>query len=516
MTTISRTGLRLLRVQDGVSMLIALGVMLATSLLIAVVLTAASGDAHLSHTDTLQKQAYYAALAGIQEYQSELNQNADYWETCPQPAAEIGENSAQRYEVAPVPASGSACNPESPFTSMINSGSGPLANSFRIESVGCAGETGMTTCKGHSASKVQKRTLIATFQVTGFLDYAYFSQYEDPDPILWGTNPKECEKYRSERPASCETIYWAAEDSVNGPVHTDDTAVICGKVSFGQPEHTPPDKVEFVRGMAEDGCRAEPTFYTKSKEYEETKNELEPPPNDSSLKAYVESEYDFKGATHLELDGSTLKVTVENGKTLTPAREMAWPKNGLIFVEASSTGVCTFDYKQTENGSDNSNEEKEETGCGIVYVKGEYSKSLTIGGEKELVINGNVLPSGTSAGVAPGGTATLGLIASKYVRFYHTCGSSETLAVDAALLSTAHSVIDDNFDCGSPGLLDLYGALAQKFRGVMGQFSGSGIVHGLQKDYHYDRRLATDEPPFFLSPLKSGWRVIRETGTNPG
>ena len=46
-------------------MVVALGVMLVCSLLVAAALEAANGDIDLSHRDTLQKQAYYAALAGV-------------------------------------------------------------------------------------------------------------------------------------------------------------------------------------------------------------------------------------------------------------------------------------------------------------------------------------------------------------------------------------------------------------------------------------------------------------------
>ena len=46
------------------------------------------------------------------------------------------------------------------------------ANTFRVKSVGTAGTT--------------HRSLIATFKVGGFLDFAYFTQYEDEDPYLTG------------------------------------------------------------------------------------------------------------------------------------------------------------------------------------------------------------------------------------------------------------------------------------------------------------------------------------------
>jgi hypothetical protein len=88
----------------------------------------------------------------------------------------------------------------------------------------------------------------------------------------------------------------------------------------------------------------------------------------------------------------------------------------------------------------------------------------------------------------------------------------------AAILSTAHSFLVDNYACGETGssgtqTLHVYGAIAQKFRGVVG--SGED-EHGYLKDYKYDPRLATDEPPHFLAPLKAGWKIIRETSPESG
>ena len=82
------------------------------------------------------------------------------------------------------------------------------------------------------------------------------------------------------------------------------------------------------------------------------------------------------------------------------------------------------------------------------------------------------------------------------------------------MLSTSNSVLVDNYNCGSVmGELNIYGALAQKFRGIVGV---AGNTSGYIKDYNYDERLATDEPPYFLSPLDSGWVIVRETAPTGG
>ena len=62
----------------------------------------------------------------------------------------------------------------------------------------------------------------------------------------------------------------------------------------------------------------------------------------------------------------------------------------------------------------------------------------------------------------------------------------------AAILSTKHSFLVDNYGCGeSLEKLNVYGAIAQKFRGIVGTTGGTGYI----KNYNYDERLAVDEPP---------------------
>ena len=76
-------------------MILALGVMFVTSLLLVAAFTAANGDVHLARQDTTQKQAYYAALAGVQEYVYDLQSNPDYWETCEAPKSTVSKNRAR-------------------------------------------------------------------------------------------------------------------------------------------------------------------------------------------------------------------------------------------------------------------------------------------------------------------------------------------------------------------------------------------------------------------------------------
>ncbi|HXB16607.1 MAG TPA: hypothetical protein VNV44_12795 [Solirubrobacteraceae bacterium] len=518
------------RAQDGFTMIIAIGVMFVTALVLVAAFTVANGDVHNSRRSTLEKQAYYAALAGIQEYEVLLQQEPNYWQNCKTVEKEVPEGASQSYIVKPVPATGqSACSTEAPFTSMIES-KGLLANTFRIRSTGRAGLKG-------SHSEGAEKSVIATFGVSGFLQYVFYTNYETEDPALYAasepTLAKNCEKKKYSEwngKYSCKVINFKTGDEIEGPMHTNDAASVEGSTIFGRKGHEPKDTIEINGGTygPASGCPSKggAVYNTTSGCY--TKGaELTPPATDESLEFYVESENHLHGQTHLELKGNEIAVKyfIKNakGEYESASKTLKWPANGLLYVDEN--GVCKEEFNP--QSADTSTEETNTKGCGNVYVSGVYEKSLTIAASKDVIVNGSIYPSSVSGKLAasgssatkPSGTAVLGLIGNRFVRVYHPCsggtngtGSFKDPWIYAAILATQNSWIVDNSECGSSeGKLNVFGAIGQDYRGVV-LVGSSGYV----KNYEYDDRLATDEPPYFLTPLKAGWKVIRQTAQGPG
>jgi Tfp pilus assembly protein PilX len=520
--------------QDGFTMIIAVGVMFVTGLLLVAAFTVANGDVHTSQRSTLEKQAYYAALAGVQQYESLLQSEPNYWQNCKTVENKVPEAAAETYVVKPVPAtSQSSCNAESPYTSMIES-KGTMANTFRIRSTGYAGQKG-------SRANGAERTIIATFGVSGFLEYVYYTNYETKDPGLYeAENEKlanECRgkyyKEWSKTSTSCPSINFVSGDSIEGPMHTNDAALVSGGATFGRKGHEPKDTVEINGGTygSSSGCKSSATYYTATGCYTEKGPTLSPPPDDTSLGFYVEEANHLYGATHLELKGKEIAVTqnVWNSGTKKwseTKKTVAWPANGLIYVEQNEEAGCENPALEVEN-SDTKKELEETRGCANVYVHGTYEKSLTVASSKDVIIDGSTYPTSVSGKLAssgaaatkPSGTTVLGLIANQYVRIYHPCVSSNETGslsdpwIYAGILATQHSFVVDNSGCGAGlGNLNVYGAIGQNYRGVVGRSGGAGYI----KNYEYDDRLATTEPPYFLTPLKAGWKIVRQTAQNPG
>lgn len=408
-------------------MIFAIMILFVTSLLVTAVFVSARGDIKLTQTSSIQKEAYNAAVAGISRYKYQLNSEDEYWKKCPSFSSKIAAasskeaygSSEESFEVKTLPSSKHTekeCKEEKQ-TAIVESAKS-ANGTFRIESTGEAAGV--------------KRSIIATFTHPGFLNYVYFTKYEVEDPTNF-TNPvptNECENYYKVRKATyyeqdgkkqlltkwCPPIHFAANDKVNGPMHTDDSAAICGSNSAPTFGRTKTDKIEMNGGnyLAE-GCSSDP--YSGGEKsaneasgmlgtYTEKGEELSPPSTDNELLSSAEDK--FEGETFIELSGNKMKVThASTGQS----EELPFPSDGVVYVE-NTTGGCGTTY--TPFATDYAAEK----GCGNVYVKGSYTESLTIGAEGDVVIDGNIETSHESSG-EPTGAATLGLIATNFVRVYH-------------------------------------------------------------------------------------------------
>ncbi len=546
-------------------MIVTLGVLLVSSLLMGAAFVAAEGDIHLTQGDQTAKKAYYAAQAGIADYEYHLTQDGNYLNYCTTPvpenpalnqyykagtkeqplkAAELhvaevpagpkGESSGEKYAIQLLPAESNSeeypkCNTGNVVESMIEQKLGAAAGSFRIESTGFA--------------EGKKRTIVATFKNLNFVSYVWYSVYETGDSSLYGKGGPNCGHFYGERPG-CGAFdnYFISGESVNGPMHTEDHAGVCGSPVFGR---GPNDRIEFGNGLkkgkaevgydGESACKgaeSTPNFQGKHIPPSETLS-IKPPPGDEELEHVVETapkNYKYKGKTEIVLEGTTMSVSKwkEVGAELVKETEsgVEFPPNGVIYVAGGCGELYSPFGPAPSYALDNA--------CGNLYVHGEYKKSLTIAAQNDVIINGNITTPLTGE-EKPSTNAMLGLIANNFVRVYHPvtgkreqkfrkCGTAENdelndlknPTVYAAILALNHSFIVDNFDCGKPNLggLNVYGAIAGLFsNGMTGVFSGKSVVSGYGYNLKYDNRLQVAEPPHFLNPIQAAWFVQRETLT---
>jgi type II secretory pathway pseudopilin PulG len=618
--------------EDGFTMIVAIMVLAVSSLLVAAVFVGAQGDVALTRANTSQKEAYYAAMAGISAYKYQLSANTSYWKACPSistgtvPTPTGGSSTQETYKVKTLPTTGSTESEcLSGKQSAILEASGSAVGTFRIESTGIYGK---------GTSQEAKRSLVATFTHPGYLNYVYLSNFEEADPETRGGSTATCEVYHEERVAkglessnTCISFPWIPLDKVEGPFHTNDEADIDGSPTFGRSGHN--DAIEMNKGYYNGKPNFEGDGYT-------TKGLTLLPPEVAATELLSEAGDQFAGKTIITLEGTRMTVTAL-GEGKAPEIK-SFPTNGVISILNSSAG-CPVKYEALETMYGAA-----DLKCGNVYIKGKYTQSLTVIAQNDIIAVGNLTTEGGESGGAPTGNAALGLIAIGHARLYHpikecekeveheeeisgeaevkeksktlkgvsptlnisvgdpisgpkiksgstvksilnlargeieiskeiegtgtsskketvtfeitvkvkeivkckntesqgglvTCNSAGNATatdnpakefgtsinnpiIDAAILSTKHSWGVDNYSCpdnpsGSPafGDLTIWGSIAENFRGRVTCCEAGGIYI---KNYKYDERLKTIQPPDFLAPSSTEVTLSRVTAPPNG
>jgi Tfp pilus assembly protein PilX len=516
--------------------------LLLTSMFVAAGFAAANGDLPLTGLSKDRKTAYAAAEAGLNYYATQVHEDPDYWTHCenvdppnanePNPVNAVWNGvgvdprrwrnvtaSQAQYTIEMLPANGNAKCVDGKQTTVLDQKTG----TFRIRITG----------RSSATSKI-KRSLIATFKRQGFLDYLYFTNFEDLDPQALTTQTARDQAdaycaglYRWQRPRAsapstfngCQEINWISGDGVAGPMHSNDSLLVCNSPTFGRDGN---DKVEVVptvnARVPASGCVDKVNMLGQ---WKTGANVLLPPSNDQPLRAIATNGgYLFSGRTIIYLNGATMTVTDSTG-----TKTEAYPPNGVIYVQNATTGTCNVQYPVAVDYT------VDDSACGNVYVSGTYSSSLTIAADNDVIVaptSGGALnwnSASENLTMTSGSDAVLGLIANRFVRVGHAVNRTASpcanvssgfktanVVVDAAILALQHSWIVDNYDCGLAGNLTVVGAISQMYRGPVG--TGNHVT-GFLKDYQYDDRLRYRSPPYFLSPVAAQWSVIRENEQVP-
>jgi len=187
---------------------------------------------------------------------------------------------------------------------------------------------------------------------------------------------------------------------------------------------------------------------------------------------------------------------------------------------------------------------------GNLYAEGTVKGRVTLAAAQSVIVTGDLVLAG-----GRNGADMLGLVATNSVEVYHprsqtysvqkrnsSCTSSSTtwhlcpaldgrgnpvgtvdvpgwptriadpstgsplpnpgIQIDGSIQTLQHSFLVQKYDEGSHlGTLDVFGSIAQQWRGIVGQPSGPGYF----KLYEYDHRLIYARPPYFPTWVNSKW-----------
>jgi hypothetical protein len=153
--------------------------------------------------------------------------------------------------------------------------------------------------------------------------------------------------------------------------------------------------------------------------------------------------------------------------------------------------------------------------AGDVFVKGTVHATTTLAAKRYVYVVGDVKYQDADADM-------LGLVGNNAVivhnpkkrktnstAFELIDTSQSDRRIDAAILSLEHTFYVQNHDLGRKGTLIVNGAIAQKYRGLVGTGTQTSITTGYAKLYTYDDRMRYTAPPKFLSPVSTTYGITR-------
>ena len=316
---------------------------------------------------------------------------------------------------------------------------GPVAGStvirrYRVRSTGTIGTT--------------SQTVTTYFQPDNYARYIWFTDSES----YQGTN-----------------VWFWDQDSLNGPTHTNGHFNIKGNPVFQGEVRSVDDYLRYYNNgnnINSDNLSNPPYDLP---DFQDTvtlgADPIKMPTQALNLRtASTNGGIRYTGDTTIHLNSNGTMNVTNGGHT---HNNIALPGNGALFVN---------------NGNLN--------------ISGTLSGRLTVGASGDINVTDNItyandprLPGSTS-------TDTLGLISEGDVMIDQNA-SHANLEIDASIMALNTSFLLENWwEGGARGTLNVFGGIIQKQRGPVGTFSGNTKVSGYSKNYKYDVRLLSAPPPF--------------------
>lgn len=540
-------------------------------MLVATAAAFAGSGAMKARTDDDWNGAMAAAYAGLEDYKSRLANDTTYVQYR-NPASTFSASSTGTLPPTTNPAFGLGTT-----GSWANVPNGlptsPSRAYFRYEVDNSQySTTGVVRLRATGKVGTEVRTILVNVRQTGFIDFLYFTDYEVKDPVQSNLN---CNNPATGKPnyawtyttnthdSNCTEIQFGPNDVINGPLHSNDTLLICGS-TFNGPVTTSNTKTPFYKKPS--GC-ADPTFnkgtptldstigmpQTNAQMKLETRNDQSasvPRPGclytgptvitfTSDGKMNVKSPFTkytqitgdpaTTGSTGLPMcgtpgaganglgnvSGATIDVIPQNliyvqdipsAGDLNYTAPGTWPAGFTCNNTTSNTGWVFGTSKFPTTNESVPSATPSHYGCrkGDVYVQGTLHGQLTVAAQDYVYITGDLRYADSTQDI-------LGLVGNNAVWVWNPFNTSgqPILGTDrtiyAAILSVGHTFMVMNYDQGtvSRGTLHVYGAIAQEFRGTVGTAAGLGYI----KDYNYDPRFKYTAPPKFLSPVSTTYGV---------
>jgi hypothetical protein len=553
--------------QKGVALTSVVIVAIIMATLVASTVALAVNSQDLSRRDQDWNAALAAAEAGMDDYLYRLNRIDAYWQY-PKTGFPNGPDSNMAFtQWVPVPG---AAN-DGRFRYYVDSSQLASAGVVKVASTGLVGTTTRTVY-----GTLKRRNFLDYLYFTDFetMDPAlYEAPYNNDHDAAWAqTNCANKHYYDSPgRHSECVRIYFygagSNPDEIKGPLHSNDAYYTYGSPDFLGDTSTswnrPPPRYLPTSGTPDFAVAGDPRYLSP----------LTIPPSNSSIKNYTnpllgETGCLYTGPTRIVLNsGGSGSMTVTSPLTkntntgcgtgfASGSQTVAIPANGVVYVQgvpavtsdpnySNCNTITTYPLRSSFIPSGDripmTNDMTPYMNApygkcaGDTFIKGTLKGRLTVASANNIIVIDDTTYSNAANDI-------LGLVADNFVEVYHPVecddfdsynppgpppaynycvdahdllsSTMDNIKIHAAILSVNHSFRVQNYRFGSQnGDLTVVGAIAQRYRGIVGQFGSNST--GYIKDYNYDQRLKYQSPPHFLDPVKSAWGIVTWVENKP-
>lgn len=516
---------------SGMALLSVLAVLFLLTGFLMVTLAFAVGNLRPAKADQNAKAAQAAAQAGIDDFVARLTSSPNYWQRA-QPGQLDTSNPA-------LSTGARVGGTNATYTYSLVQAPGSASSGLVLRATGSVG--GVT------------RSLTASMDPQSFLQYLYFTDKEDQSPRYNGITDTWCTKrwWEGRQAAAsgiCQEIAFANGDTLDGDVHTNDTPLLSGLVTFKKAfETSTMTGAQLGTQCSGATCyrigAASPSFGGSAPEYAPVAQI--PASNTELLNNATKYGCVYIGATQIEFVGTSMKVyspdttSINDPSCFNVANRSSTqtvPVRKAIYVKdcaSSCTSSANFPALSGEYGVNTGDLHHPDYAgsLGTAYIKGTVAGDVTLGSAQDIVVTGNLVYA-TDPTTNARSTDILGLIPTHTVWVYHPVtatsygyanllsSSAAVTKIQAAILTVQDSFMVQDYDKGpqvtgpdgSPKLT-VYGSLAQNYRGTVAFNEMYGQQHGYVKNYVYDSRFSSGylAPTYFLKPTSARWVVNKVT-----
>jgi len=243
MIALLKRRLRLRKGDEGVAMVMVLGIGAVLTMLIIGGVALSLGSSKKASTDAGWNAALAAAYAGIEEYQSRLSEEPSYVKYGNPDSTFSWPNHAvaAKVQLPPTAKTNPAFGLGTAGTWAIVEGSydpdtesTDNAAKYRYEVDNTTYyDTGTIRLRATGKVGNETRSIVADLRQKGFIDFLYFTDYEIIDPAQSSSLCVPKHEWEVSSRNNCTQINFGDGDSIDGPLHSNDTLRLCGATFEG-------------------------------------------------------------------------------------------------------------------------------------------------------------------------------------------------------------------------------------------------------------------------------------------